>query len=401
MDEQIELKLRVLHDALYEASNFPDLITAYTNFVRSLRERHHPVGVQDIRLAQLTSGLQCYVDLGDRLGTDIYYGYYQEYFDSQLLLSLVHPGARVLDIGANFGYYSLLGAAIVGETGSVLAFEPNPEAYSLLQQNTSLNQFDKILQCHQICLGDIDGETDFYLTEESSFSGMTATGRAKIKEKLTIPLYRLDTFLSKLSISAVDVIKIDVEGYEFAVLESAQKTLQNSPDCVIMLEVSAKNLNQERREALIKALEQLYTLGMRGWLITSKELTSLETPQGINKIGAANLFLTFTDSPRQQELRDNYEHLRSQAFQGIAPELQIDTEKLVQRNLKDTLGYAKLHSALIDTCLRDRNATIEAQKLEIVKLKAEITRLEAEKQVLNNSSLPSLVLKKIKQKFLG
>jgi len=140
---------------------------------------------------------------------------------------------------------------------------------------------------------------------------------------------------------------------------------------------------------------------MRGWLITSKELTPLETPQGINKIGAANLFLTFTDSPRQQELRDNYESLRSQSFQGIAPELQIDPEKLVQRNLKDSLGYAKLHSALIDTCLRDRNAIIESQKLEIVKLKAEITRLEAEKQVLNNSSLSSLILKKIKQKFLS
>lgn len=399
MAQQIELKLRVLHELLYEVSNFPDLITPYTNFVRSLRERYHPVGVKDIRQAQLNSGLQCYVDLGDRLGADIYYSYYQEYFDSQLLLSLIHPGATVLDIGANFGYYSLIAATKLTETGTVIAFEPNPSAYELLQENITLNHLNNIIQAHQICLGGVEGETDFYLTEESSFSGIGATGRAKIKEKITIPIYPLDAFLSKLEIPSVDVVKIDVEGYEFAVLAGALQTLANSPDCVIMLEVSAKNLNQERRDALIKVLDALYTQGMSGWLISAEGLTSLKNPLRIDKIGAVNLFLTYTDSPRTQELQDNYQELRRCAFQGIAPELLLSPEKLLDRNLKDPLGYAQLHSALLNTCLRDRHSTITAQQEEISQLKNQISRLEAQKQYLETSSLSSLILRKIKQKL--
>ncbi len=401
MEEQRELKLRVLHEFLYEVGNFPELITPYTNFVRSLRERYHPVGVTDIRLTELNSGLKCYVDLGDRLGADIYYGYYQEYFDSQLLLSLIHPGARVVDVGANFGYYTLLASQRVTETGLVIAFEPNPEVYQLCQQNISLNHLEQIVQAHQVCLGATEGETDFYLTEESSFSGIGATGRAKIKAKITIPLYPLDTFLQQLQISSLDLLKIDVEGYEFAVLEGGLQTLANSPDCVIMLEVSAKNLNQERRDALIRVLETLSAQGRVGWLVTPEELTPLQTPTDINKIGAVNLFITTINSPRTQELQANYQRLRRDAFQGIAPELHLSPEKLLQRNPKDPLGYLKLHNALINAALSDRNRTIDAQKEEIFRLKNRISRLEAQKQDLENSSLSTLIRRKIKQKFLS
>ncbi|ELR99204.1 FkbM family methyltransferase [Gloeocapsa sp. PCC 73106] len=384
MDQQMESKLRVLHQALYQALDFPDLSTGYTNFVRSLRERYHPVGVRDVRIAELASGLKFQVDLGDRLGADVYYGYYQEYFDAQLLLSLIHPGATVLDIGANFGYYALSAGTKVGKDGLVLAFEPNPEAYELLERNTQINQLESIVQCHQACLGATDGETDFYLTEESSFSGIGATGRAKIKQQVRIPLHRLDSFLERLQIPTIDVMKIDVEGYEFAVLESAQTILENSPDCVIMLEVSAKNLDQHRLVALIEVLERLYRLGFQAFRVNSTELTPLKTPAAISEIGAANLFLTSTNSSQHQELQDSYQRLRRFAFQGIAPELNIVPEPLLWRHSQDPLGYSKLHGALLDACLRDRQGRIEAQnrdiqrrEVELTKLKAEISRLEA------------------------
>lgn len=389
MDEQLALKLRVLHDLLYEAMHFPNCATAYTNFVRSLRERLHPIGVKDIQTATLASGLKLQVDLGDRLGADIYYGYYQEYFDSQLLLSLIPPGATVVDIGANSGYYAVLAASQAGNQGRVIAFEPHPDAYELLQQNTQINNLESILECHQVCIGSLDGETDFYLTEESSFSGISATGRAKVRQQVKLPIYRLDSFLAKLSISQVDVIKIDVEGYEFAVLAGALETLKASPNCLLMLEVSAKNLNPQRQTALIEALTAIYDLGFRAWLIESQSeiLQPLKSPHQIQQIGAANLFVASETSPTREKLQENHQKLRHQAFRGIAQELHLSPDELIPRNAQDPLGYKQLHGALIDLFLRQKQGELEiqkqqvkAQEMEIVKLKAEITRLEAENQ---------------------
>lgn len=412
MDQQLELKLQVLHDLLYEAVKFPNCATAYTTFVRSLRERLHPIGVKDIQTANLASGLKLQVDLGDRLGADIYYGYYQEYFDSQLILSLVNVGATVLDIGANSGYYTILTASKIGDEGLVLSFEPHPDAYELLQKNALINNLDNLIQSYQICLGEEDGETEFYLTEESSFSGISATGRAKIKEKVKLPIYRLDTFLAKLNIPTVDIIKIDVEGYEFAVLEGAKTTLKNSPDCLIMLEVSSKNLNQTRQEKLIKVLADIYELGFRGWLVESQSetLKCLESPDDIKPIGATNLFVTHLNSPTTENLQTSYRQLRRQAFQGIATQLHLTSDNITFRNSQDPLGYVQLSGALIDSCLRNQTAQLSA---EIVKLKNEVNRLEIESksrlaeiykrdsqiQAELNLSLGEQILKKIKGKF--
>jgi FkbM family methyltransferase len=355
-----ELQLRVLHDILYEATSFPGLVTPYTSFLRSLRERLHPVGVKEIRLAQMNSGLKFQVDLGDRLGCDIYYGYYQEYFDSQLFFSLLDSEAIFLDIGANFGYYAITAAKSIGKKNSVHAFEPNENAYQLLQANVEINGFQETVCTHQICVGAEDGEVDFYVTEESSFSGMSSTGRAKLREKVRVPICCLDSILPQLGLSQIDAIKIDVEGYEFSVLQGAKETLRKSPNLAIAMEVSAKNLDEQRREALVCVLTDIYELGFRGWVVkpTQETLVAIATPQEAANLRSANLFLVVSHSERERRLQKAYADLRVKAFRGLAQQIGLDAETLLGRNPVDPYGYFKLHSALVENLVCDRDLTI-------------------------------------------
>ena len=55
--------------------------------------------------------------------------------ETSLILELLQPGDTFLDVGANIGYFSILAAAAVGDAGHVIAYEPDPENYRLLQTN--------------------------------------------------------------------------------------------------------------------------------------------------------------------------------------------------------------------------------------------------------------------------
>ncbi|MBW4620692.1 MAG: FkbM family methyltransferase [Cyanosarcina radialis HA8281-LM2] len=375
-----ELEIRVLHSLLYEAIGFTGFAVPYISFVRALRERLHPVGTSEIRLAEMNAGLKFQVDLGDRLGCDIYYGYYQEYFDSQLFFSLIDPGCIVLDIGANFGYYTTAAARLTGIKGSVIACEPNEEAYKLLQANVEINGVRELVRCYRVCAGAEDGETDFYVSEESSFSSMSSTGRAKLRQKVTVPVRSLDSLLLELGLERIDAMKIDVEGYEFAVLRGAIATLKISPNAAIMMEVSAKNLDEQRRGELISVLTEIYQLGFRGWVVDSNPemLKLLNTPQEAVNLGSANVFLTQGGSEREQRLIAAYKDLQTQAFTKIAREIGLPERQLLHRHISDPLRYSNLYGAFLDRLLRDRNATIDYSQSRIEQIERQLGQREEE-----------------------
>lgn len=77
---------------------------------------------------------------------------------TRLLERLVRPGDRLLDIGANIGYFTVYGAALVGGTGHVHAFEPNPRTHAVLARNVRMNDFSHVCTLHATALGDRAGD---------------------------------------------------------------------------------------------------------------------------------------------------------------------------------------------------------------------------------------------------
>jgi FkbM family methyltransferase len=128
---------------------------------------------------------------------------------SAFLLSQFKPGQVFVDVGANVGAYSIRAAA---KGMKVFAFEPNPENLKLLNKNAEINHIS--LDPLPYALGPNEGQA--HLTLNGGLSKISST------EGILVEMRTLDSF----SLPAVDLVKLDVEGYELEVLQGAKGTLK-------------------------------------------------------------------------------------------------------------------------------------------------------------------------------
>jgi FkbM family methyltransferase len=376
----------MLHTLRTEARLQPGFETGYVRFVRSLRERLHPRGVRDIRTVTLPGGPSFQVNLGDRLGCDVYYGYVEEQFEASLFAEMLPHGGTMVDVGANFGYYAVRCAEAVGPTGAVHAFEPDPTAHDLLSANAVANGLAGILQPHRAAVADHDGEVQFYVAEEAAFSSMTATGRSATRDVLNVPARTLDSFAAEQGITRIDALKIDVEGHEAAVLQGAAGILAQSPDPLVMLEVSAKNLSDTARVALVAALDALYRAGFGGLipdLSAEGGLRAVDSVAAATALTSANLFLV---RPGGRTI----ERLRAVAARRIANPDALDAPPPIENEatgarLPMIRLFAGLDPDLVGAALRDKADTEErAAKLSHTFLRQgeQIALLRADRDAL-------------------
>lgn len=156
-----------------------------------------------------------------------------------LLAKLVKKGDVVFDVGANFGWYSCHFAQLVGETGKVHVFEPT-NAIEELKNNLILNGFVKRCVLDQVALGEKKGTETLYIPQKlgTAFASLrehSYDNNSKTR-KISVPVKKLDDYVSVNRIKKIDFIKMDVEGAEYLVLKGAESVLkQYSP--VILLEL--------------------------------------------------------------------------------------------------------------------------------------------------------------------
>ena len=132
--------------------------------------------------------------------------------------SFLHSGDVVLDIGAHAGYYSLLASDKVRPGGHVYAFEPLPQNLAYLQRHLSLNSVENVT-VYSAAVSDRCGVAPFKEGFDSS------TGRLDDEGRLMVSTVSLDELHRHRWIPLPDLIKIDVEGAELAVLEGARQLL--------------------------------------------------------------------------------------------------------------------------------------------------------------------------------
>jgi len=142
----------------------------------------------------------------------------------------------VVDIGANVGFYTLMAARLVGETGRVHAFEPSKPTLEKLRRNIAANRFTNIV-VHEIALSDRNEERTFHHDEDPSRNRFGQVDTPDGEE--TIGCRSLDAELGRNA--RVDFIKIDVEGAELLVLRGALELLANNPNAAVMCEFSDLN----------------------------------------------------------------------------------------------------------------------------------------------------------------
>jgi len=137
---------------------------------------------------------------------------------SQLFARHIHSGQQVLDVGAAAGYYTLLAARLVGPTGRIISFEPDPTNQSFLRAHVEQNGLSQVTIL-PIAVANQTGT--------ARFGGGTGTGTGRLCEDgaWEVAVRRLDDVAEEMNLEPQH-LKIDVEGVELAVLQGGQNLIQ-------------------------------------------------------------------------------------------------------------------------------------------------------------------------------
>ena len=158
-----------------------------------------------------------------------------EPLSTRVVCEHLRPGDTFLDIGANFGYFSLLAAHTVGPSGHVIAVEASPEVLPYLKKN--LAAFSNTELVHA-AVGKEKGITDFFLTEDFVNSGVSQSPFQQNSRKVSVSMDTIDNLLAAHGKrqDAVQFIKCDVQGDEMAVLEGARNSIEQARRLNLIIE---------------------------------------------------------------------------------------------------------------------------------------------------------------------
>jgi len=149
--------------------------------------------------------------------------------------SMLKPGDTALDIGANFGLYTILAAKQVGREGRVLAFEPNPNSLRYLRLNILLNRQSRI-EVVPVALSNEEGETEFICVSQGAYSALKVGETPGTTSAITVRQTTLDAIAAAESLYLVDFVKMDVEGAELLVLQGGEEFFSRIPRPLVMCE---------------------------------------------------------------------------------------------------------------------------------------------------------------------
>jgi len=143
--------------------------------------------------------------------------------DLAVLRNFLAPGGLMVDVGANYGIFSLNAAKLVGKAGRVLAFEPAQSNFSTLEKNLGLNEATQV-RAFRMALSDKPGTLRLYHDPDPTRNSLAPGANAQDFEEVEVKT--LDAVLSANAVSRIDFVKIDVEGADELVCRGALESLR-------------------------------------------------------------------------------------------------------------------------------------------------------------------------------
>lgn len=156
----------------------------------------------------------------------------------KIIEATLGPDCVALDIGANIGAHTLTMARVVGSSGQVLAFEPNPQVHKSLQENIRANGLEGVTKTFACALGEKVAEMRLRIPKPDSQEG-NQLGLASLvaldtpHNLVTVDVRTADEVISKAGLSRVDLVKIDVQGFECQVLRGMCATLRSFTPMIV------------------------------------------------------------------------------------------------------------------------------------------------------------------------
>ncbi len=188
-------------------------------------------------------GVQLTLPTKDIIITPGLIGGFYEKIELDVFERLAAVSKTIIDVGANVGLYCCIAAERAPASSKVVAFEPIPENLRYLRRNLSDNDHAAKVFVEEQAVAQISGEVQIYLLEGSTCRhSASAKNVRNSTTSVKVPAVSLDDYVhQKLPDCLIDLLKVDVEGYEGAVLRGARKTL-NEDKPTLFIEFVPENL---------------------------------------------------------------------------------------------------------------------------------------------------------------
>lgn len=187
-----------------------------------------------------------------------------------VISKFVEHGGTFLDIGANIGYYSLMAARLGAD--KILAIEPNPIVLNRFKVNIKFNKYEKKIKVLKVGVGEKKDILELHLSHKDMGSS-TILDKTLNNNKIKINVIPLADLLKKEGINKVDVLKIDIEGFEDKALFPYFKKLEKKfyPKLILIEDSSQKEWKKNILEWLLANGYRILTRTRGNILITTNK----------------------------------------------------------------------------------------------------------------------------------
>lgn len=252
-----------------------------------------------------------YTKADDHIANELYYHLGYEAREWELAKHLLTSSSHLIDVGANTGIFSLFAASAYPRM-HIIAFEPHPGNIQRLKKNLKINNIDS-LHLYEVAVGHSHGEITLTVPANLGISTTASTNEAYTRNFHDIPVtslrvkqVTLDDALSHVPLTSRDLLKIDVEYHELAVLKGAEQTLKEKRPMVLIeiLQYASMVMQFPEMKGQIdqghshKVFSFLTNIGYAGYAVSDGYL---ERIADIDQSSHRN-FLFFPSSPVRQRI---------------------------------------------------------------------------------------------------
>jgi FkbM family methyltransferase len=201
-------------------------------------------GAKHTFVARTQFGVAISGDLEDVIQRYIYYFGVWEPNLTEFLRTRLREGDVFVDVGANIGYFTLQASTLVGRTGRVIAIEASPTIFRKLQANLERNHVQNV-DALNVAACDHNGSVQVYLARPSNLGKTNILANEGSRYEGDVAASSLDMLLSPAQVARIRLLKIDVEGAEWLVVDGMRNLLRQArPNLEVVVELRPQVLRQ-------------------------------------------------------------------------------------------------------------------------------------------------------------
>ncbi len=230
-----------------------------------------------MRMPEEMGGYSFHCDLRDTISREVCFAGYYEPQETALVRSILRPGMSFVDVGANWGYYTLLAASLVGARGRVLSLEPDPRLFPVLQENIARSRLHQVTAL-QLAAAHAPGTLALagYAEDGGNYGISRIVSDRRDESVFEVNSDSLDNILREHGLLSIDLMKMDIEGAEAFAIAGLAESLSDRKVKRLILELHPIQL-AEHGSAVSIVTEKLESAGYRAWTIDHSPAATRQT----------------------------------------------------------------------------------------------------------------------------